>query len=108
MHGSRLQKGSLFTSGIKEESRGNLPLLAKKPATESTRAQGCSEYQEVFTTDARPPSRLEAPFNFRLEDLKPSWFIRGFCIKWLRMFKNGIPKSMHHADDQKLLDSQNG
>jgi len=44
--------------------------MTKKPATESAVVQGRAEYQEVFTTDARPPSRLEQADNLGINEAK--------------------------------------
>jgi len=49
------RKGGFLTSGINLRPRGNLPIKAKKPGTESRFAQGGREYQEVSATVLKPP-----------------------------------------------------
>ena len=53
-------------------------IMAKKPATESTRAQGCREYANPSDSDAKPPSRSWAA-SFPVSLLVGRWALgRGF------------------------------
>jgi len=52
------QKGAFFTLRIKPSRPGNGPNVVKKPATESTPAQGTSECQDPSSSDLKPPLKV--------------------------------------------------
>jgi len=65
--GFPLRNREVFTLRINPDPRGNSPGTSKKPATESTRAQGPPECSNPSRVDLKPPLRLEQADNEELD-----------------------------------------
>ena len=63
--GSWEAEGDLSLLRINLLSPGSLSVMAKKPATESPRAQGGGESLNPYRSDFKPPSRLDLPLSSR-------------------------------------------
>ena len=79
--GYTLRKEASLTLRINLQPRGNLSIMAKKPSTESTPAQGRQEYANPYGTALKPPSRLEQADTAVSQPLRPPVPGRLFCIK---------------------------
>jgi len=72
--GSALRKGPFLTLRIMPSQPGNLPIMAKKPATDSTRAQGRRESANPSRSDVKPPSVLQPALSWVLDTPRTSLF----------------------------------
>jgi len=70
----------LCTSEITTEQRGNSTLRARKPATESTAAQGSLKHEEVLSTDQNCKSTLSA-LSAHCEHYPGSWLQGGTVLR---------------------------
>jgi len=76
--GFSLRKECLFTSGINLLPGRNRRIMAKKPATESSSAQGRRESLNHYRSELKLPSRRQAALSPVINEAKSPLYYRGF------------------------------
>ena len=85
---SCLRKEGFLTSGINHPQGGNGPIMAKKPATESTCAQGTAKPLNPSATVLKPPLRLQPALSHRREEVRTIGDLPGVLVNSVQKVKN--------------------